>query len=289
MARIILLGASGFIGSNLLLELKKQNYEIKAMINKKKLSITVPNFSGNILTPKILDRVLKKDDIVINLIGQISKNHKNFIQTNILGSINLLDSCYRKKVKKIIFLSSINVYGENTKSPSLETDSLKPLTTYGHVKMLSEELYKSYAKTYDLNIILLRLSNVYGPKKKLGFISNLINSINNKKIKNIAFNDGKQYRDLLFIDDVIIGIMSSLKNSRKGFHIYNLCSGKRYSVKNIIKIIEKLSSKQVNVKFSDIIPDEKCIWGDNSKANKLLNFSPTVNLIDGLFITIQKS
>jgi nucleoside-diphosphate-sugar epimerase len=288
MSRIILLGASGFIGSNLLPELKKQNYEIKAMINKKNLSFIVPNFSGNILTPKILDRVLKKDDIVINLIGQISKNHKNFIQTNILGSINLLDSCYRKKVKKIIFLSSINVYGENTKSPSLETDSLKPLTTYGHVKMLTEELYKSYANTYDLNIILLRLSNVYGPNKKMGFISNLISSINNKKIKNIAFNSGKQYRDLLFIDDVIIGIISSLKNSTKGFHIYNLCSGKRYSVKNIIKIIEKLSSKQVNVKFSDIIPDEKCIWGDNSKANKLLNFSPTVSLTNGLSLTLKK-
>jgi nucleoside-diphosphate-sugar epimerase len=288
MSRIILLGASGFIGSNLLLELKKQNYEIKAMINKKKLSITVPNFSGNILTPKSLDRVLKKDDIVINLIGQISKNHKNFIQTNILGSINLLDSCYRKQVKKIIFLSSINVYGENTKSSSLETDSLKPVSTYGNIKMLTEEIYKSYANTYGLNIILLRLSNVYGPNKKKGFITNLINSLNNKQINNIAYNNGKQYRDLLFIDDVIIGIMSSLKNSNNGFHIYNLCSGKRFSIKKIIKIIEKLSSKQVNVKFSNTIPDEKCIWGNNSKANRLLNFSPAVSLTDGLFLTIQK-
>jgi UDP-glucose 4-epimerase len=288
MSRIILLGASGFIGSNLLLELKKQNYAIKAMVNKKKLSIVVPNFSGNILTPKSLDRVLKKDDIVINLIGQISKNHKNFVQTNILGSINLLDSCYRKQVKKIIFLSSINVYGENTKSSSLETDSLKPLTTYGHVKMLTEEIYKSYAKIYDLNIILLRLSNVYGPNKKMGFITNLINSLNNKKINNIAYNNGKQYRDLLFIDDVILGIMSCLKNSTNGFHIYNLCSGKCFSIKNIIKIIEKLSSKKVNVTFSNIIPDEKCIWGNNSKANQFLNFSPTVSLTDGLLLTIQK-
>ncbi len=288
MSRIILLGASGFIGSNLLLELKKQNYAIKAMINKKKLSIVVPNFSGNILTPRSLDRVLKKDDIVINLIGQISKNHKNFVQTNILGSINLLDSCYRKQVKKIIFLSSINVYGENTKSSSLETDSLKPLTTYGHVKMLTEEIYKSYANIYGLNIILLRLSNVYGPNKKMGFITNLINSLNNKKINNIAYNNGKQYRDLLFIDDVILGIMSCLKNSTNGFHIYNLCSGKRFSIKNTIRIIEKLSFKKVNVTFSDIIPDEKCIWGNNSKANKLLNFSPTVSLTDGLLLTIQK-
>ena len=289
MSRIIVLGASGFIGSNLLLELKKQNYEIKAMINKQKLSVVVPNFSGNILTPKSLDRILKKDDIVINLIGQISKNHKIFIQTNILGSINLLDSCYKKKVKKIIFLSSINVYGENTKSSSLETDSLKPLTKYGNVKMLTEEIYKSYANTYGLNIILLRLSNVYGPNKKVGFISNLINSLNNKKINNIAYNNGKQYRDLLFIDDVIIGIMLCLKNSSNGFHTYNLSSGKRFSIKKIIKIIEKLSSKQVIVTFSNIVPDEKCIWGNNSKANRLLNFSPTVSLTAGLFLTIQKS
>ena len=82
--------------------------------------------------------------------------------------------------------------------------------------------------------------------------------------------------------------MSSLKNSTTGFHIYNLCSGKRFSIKNIIKIIEKLSSKQVNVTFSDIVPDEKCIWGNNSKASKLLNFSPKVSLTDGLLLTLKK-
>ena len=287
MSRIIILGASGFIGFNLLNELKKQNFQIKAMIFKKKLHIKVPHFSGNILTPKSLDSILKKGDIVINLTGQISENPTNFIQTNVLGSINLLDSCYRKKVEKIIFLSSINVYGENCKSPSLETDSLKPLTTYGHVKMLTEEIYKSYADIYDLNITILRLSNIYGPNKKSGFIANLINSLNDKKIKNIVNNNGNQYRDFLHIDDAIIGIILAIKNRNNGLDIYNLSSGKRFSIKKIIKIIEKSSTKKVNAKFSNNTPDEKCIWANNSKANKKLNFSPTVSLTDGLFLTIK--
>ncbi len=69
-------------------------------------------------------------------------------------------------------------------------------------------------------------------------------------------------------------------------HIYNLSSGKRFSIKKIIEIIKKLFTKKVNAKFSNNTPDEKCIWANNSKANKKLNFSPTVSLTDGLFLTI---
>ena len=102
MSRIILLGVTGFIGSNLLNELKKQNFQVKVMIHKKNPKILVQNFSGNILTTKKLDSILKKGDVVVNLTGQISQNQSNFIHTNILGAINLLDSCYKKKVKKVI-------------------------------------------------------------------------------------------------------------------------------------------------------------------------------------------
>lgn len=288
MSRIILLGATGFIGSELLKELKKQNFHVKAMIHKQKPKISVQNFSGNIMTSKKLDSVFQKNDIVINLTGQISKNPKIFIYTNILGSINLLNSCRKKKVKKVIFLSSINVYGENSKKPSLETDSLKPLTLYGQVKLLAEEIYKSYAKLHGINITLLRLSNIYGPNKKTGFVTNLVNSLNNKKIKNIAYNKGEQYRDLLFIDDAINGIISAIKDSKHGFSIYNISSGKKYSIKKIIQIIEQISDQKVNVEFSNEIPDEKCIWASYSKANKNLNFSPTINLEDGLCMMIKK-
>jgi len=288
MSRIILLGATGFIGSNLLNELKKYDYEIIVMVHKKNLKINFPHFSGNILIPQNLNSILKKDDIVINLIGQISNNHKNFIQTNILGSINLLDSCYKKKVKKVIYLSSINVYGENSKHASLETDFLKPQSFYGRIKMLSEEIYKSYAHTHGMNVTILRLSNVFGPNKKLGFIANLINSLNDKKIKNIAYNNGHQYRDLLFIDDAVTGIISAIKNSKNGFNIYNISTGKRYSVKKIIEIIEKLSTKKVNVKFSNEIPDEKCIWANFTKARNKLNFLPSITLKDGIFLILEK-
>jgi nucleoside-diphosphate-sugar epimerase len=287
MSRIILLGATGFIGSNLLNELKKQNFQVKAMTHKKSLKISSPNFSGNIMIPKKLDLILKKDDIVINLIGQISKNQKKFIQTNILGSINLLESCYKKKVKKVIFLSSINVYGENLKSPSLETDTLKPITLYGQIKLLTEEIYKSYADLYEIDVTVLRLSNIYGPNKKSGFIANLINSLYDKKIKNVAYNNGNQYRDLLFIDDAISAIISAIKNSKNGLNIYNISSGKRYSIKKIILTIEQLSKKKVNVRFSNNVPDEKCIWANYSKAYRYLNFSPIVSLDEGLCLILK--
>lgn len=288
MSRIILLGATGFIGSNLLNELKKYDYEIIVIVHKKNLKINFPHFSVNILIPQNLDSILKKGDIVINLIGQISNNHKNFIQTNILGAINLLDSCYKKKIKKVICISSINVYGENSKYASLETDSLKPQSFYGRIKMLSEEIYKSYAQTHGINVTILRLSNVFGPNKKLGFIANLINSLNDKKIKNIAYNKGRQYRDLLFIDDAVVGIISAIKNSKNGLNIYNISSGKRYSVKKIIEIIEKLSAKKVNVRFSNEIPDEKCIWANFTKAKNKLNFLPSTTLKDGIFLILEK-
>jgi len=288
MSRIILLGGSGFIGSNLLTQLEAQNFEVKTMFHKKKLKTNSKNFYGNILEPKKLDSVLKKDDIVINLVGQTSKIQTNFIETNILGAINLLDSCYKNKVRQLIFLSSINVYGENMKTPSKETDLLNPITFYGKIKSLTEEIYSSWAENYGINVTILRLSNIYGPKKKSGFIANLVNSTVNKKIENIAFNHGNQYRDLLYVDDVVNGIILAIKTPQKGFNIYNLSSGKRYSIKKIISIIEQLSGKKVNVKYSNQIPDEKCIWANNLKAQRFLKFSPTVNLKDGLELMIKK-
>ena len=88
--------------------------------------------------------------MVINLIGQVDLNLQKFIETNIVGSLNLLKSSIDNNVKKIILISSINVYGENKNTPSKETDKLFPLANYGMIKMINEKLYENFSNLHDM-------------------------------------------------------------------------------------------------------------------------------------------
>ncbi|HEV2193247.1 MAG TPA: NAD-dependent epimerase/dehydratase family protein [Nitrosopumilaceae archaeon] len=286
MQKIILVGGSGFIGKSLLPKLVKEKFQVKTMIHNNDLDIEIQTFKGDILSPGMLDSEISRGDIVINLIGQTTSNVGNLVELNIMGGLNLLDSCIKKKAKEIILISSINVYGENMKTPSKEIDPLKPETTYGIVKMMAEKIYEYYSKTYDLNITILRLSHVYGPRKKAGIVSNLMTSIKNKKSVTL-YDKGKQSRDLLYIDDATDGIIQAIKTHRSGFNIFNISSGKKYMIKDLVKTIEKITHKKLNVKLDAKIQDERCIWADNSKAQKLIKFKPQIDIEKGLKLTIE--
>ena len=86
------------------------------------------------------------------------------------------------KIKGIILISTINVYGENLERSSKETDNLNPKTNYGIVKMITESIYKKFSEQYGINVTVLRLANIYGPTKKTGFLNTIVNSIADKKI-----------------------------------------------------------------------------------------------------------
>lgn len=282
----IILGGSGFLGRSLIQKLHEEKFHVKVMIHDNDIKISTEKFKGNILSAGALDKEISQGDIVVNLIGQYDGDIPKFIDLNITGGLNLLNSCIRKKVNQIILISSMNVYGENMKYSSKETDLPKPQTLYGIVKLLTEKIYEYYSKLYGLNIIVLRLSNLYGPYKKSGYIANLINLIKDKRPL-YAYNNGRQLRDLLFVDDASNGIILTIKKPQKGFTIFNISSGKRYLIKDIIKIIENISQKKLNIKRSCSIPDEKCIWADNSKAKKILKFCPQTNIEEGLKITVD--
>lgn len=103
----------------------------------------------------------------------------------------------KSKNIKIIFASSINVYGENCRYPSRETDEPKPMNSYGMVKFLTEQLYKKYSELYNIDVTILRFSNIYGKNKKSGIIRKIIKSRSNEPV-NFTYN-GNQQRDFLFI------------------------------------------------------------------------------------------
>jgi len=284
MKKIIILGGSGFIGTSLIPKLENK-FNVKVMIHQNNHISKIQSFRGDILAPISLEKEISKGCTVINLIGQSSSNSRDAINVNVLGGINLLNICVKKHAN-VILLSSINVYGENLKTCSKETNSLNSITPYGSMKIITEKIYEYYSKFHNLDVTILRLSHIYGPNKKIGIISNLINSCFNKK--SITFhNHGKQLRDFLYIDDAINGIIQTLENHLSGFTVLNISSGKRYAINDIVKIIEEITSKKLNISFDSKFIDEKCVCADNSKARKLIDFKPQIGIEKGLRLTIN--
>lgn len=287
MNSILVLGGAGFVGRSLIKKLIENKFRVKALVYKKDIRYNIKKFKGDILFPGILNEHIENGDIIVNLIGQLTGSDVKFSDLNIKGGLNLLQSCLNKKNIKIILISSLNVYGENLKRASKESDLPKPTTIYGNIKLLTEKIYQNYSDVHDRDVTVLRLSNLYGPEKKSGPISNMISSLKNKKYFS-AYNKGKQLRDFIFIEDATDGILAAIKNTQPGFQIFNISTGKRYMIKNVAKLIEKISKKKLRIRLNPKIPDERCIWANNSKAKRILKFSPKISLEKGLKFTIDQ-
>lgn len=286
MSKILLLGGTGFLGNSLLKELENE-HSIKLMTHNNDSIFNVKKFQGNILKKSSFKTEITSDSIILNLVGQLTPNLEQFVNSNIIGGLNLLNSCIEQKVNQIILISTINVYGDNFKKPSKENDPLNPKTHYGVVKMINEKIYQYFSESYGIDISVLRMAGLYGPTKKSGFIPHLLKSINEKSIKPVLYNDGKQYRDLIHVDDAVRGIVKIINKPQKGFQVFNISSGKRHSMKKIVSLIETRSKKNIAIKYSSETPDERCIWADFSKAKKILNFEPTISFEKGLNETID--
>ena len=215
---ILITGATGFIGKHLVKKIP--NYNMAIDQNGKNIDLRIRK--------EVLK--IKKADIVIHLAGKIpsEKNYsKNiFFEHNILGTLNILEYCIKKKVKKMIFVSSY-VYGNPKKTPTNEKHEIKPHNTYTKSKVLCEELCKIYAEKYKIEIIILRPFNIFGNlQKDDSLISNIIKSIKNNSHITIINKNNK--RDYLFIDD-LIDVIVKLIDYKCKFEIFNIGSGKSYS------------------------------------------------------------
>ena len=286
MTNILLLGGTGFIGKSLLSELEQKN-SINMMIHNSDLETTAQKFKGNILSTNSFVNQINDDQVIINLLGQTTSNESDFFTLNIIGALNLLNSCIQKKIKGIILISTINVYGENLERSSKETDNLNPKTTYGIVKMITESIYKQFSEKYGINVTVLRFANIYGPTKKIGFLNTIINSMVDKTIIPICYHDGKQERDFLFLNDAIDSIKKAIDYDHNGFQIFNISSGNKISINSIVLKIEEFTNSKIIMEYSYKITDEQFIWADNSKAKKFLNFKPEYDIDSGLKSSIN--
>ena len=294
---ILVIGNSGLIGNALVQKLiKKQIRLICYDISKPKYSSEILFIKGSIEDLKILSKKTKniKIDVVVHLaaflgVKNTEKNKLECLNTNILGTINVLDFCVKKKVKKIIFSSSSEVYGEGGKNFLREDFFLKPKSIYGITKVVNEEYIKAYCSKFKLNFNICRFFNIYGPNQRDEFvIPNFINKIKKNQIIEI-YGSGNQVRCFCYVDDavdiLIKLIFSKIKN--KTFNIGN--NNEPTKIIDLAKLIYKLTQKKIRLKKVDFIDSDRSSTREIyvrkpniSKAIKELNYSPKTKLIDGI-------
>jgi dTDP-glucose 4,6-dehydratase len=300
MMRILVTGAAGFIGSHLCEALLKKGYKVKALVryNSRQNKGWLENISnknleiifGDVTDFDSVMYAIKNCDYVFNLAASISvpysfKNPQTFIDTNILGALNVFraSSLNKKKIKKIIQVSSSEVYGNNLiKDKNILTEETITISEspYAATKIASDNLAMSMYKASGLPIVVARPFNTFGPRQSLrAVIPTLITqfiSLNNKK-NFIKIGNLKTSRDFVYIKDTVAGLVSLLKKSCKPGEIYNICTGKSFTIKSIISNLILITKKNPKILVSKKrlrLADVFDLRGSYKKLTKSNNWSP---------------
>lgn len=321
---ILITGGAGFIGSEFAKFLLLKGNEVKILDN---LEYGYrDNFEDNEYLNRnfILDDIrnenfikyLKNIDVVIHLAGisalpECESNPTKAVDINITGFTNVLNACRESNVKKIIFSSTSAIYENNNPNDIYKEDMIVyPNLIYATTKYMAEQICKSYSQNYDMDIIICRFFNIYGPhqdfkRKYPPFTSYLIKEIING-VKPTIFNTSNVKRDYIYVED-LMEYMYKMINSDKKYNseIFNLCSGEGYSALEIASLIFKILNKNMEYnigdpnKFWDKYEElfnknynlnrkriEKEVFknsiGSNIKAVKEFNYTPKITMQDGI-------
>ena len=294
MGEILLIGSSGFLGSHFVHFLNGKGFDstniyhinndnAEYINSKNKFKVDLNNFSG-------LCSVLKSvnPEYIVNFAGQISGSKlSQFVNTNFLGPLNLLEciSSFDCNVKRIVLIGSAAEYGINKNFPLKEDASPLYINDYGFSKHLQKLLSKYILQRDGLPIVIARPFNIIGSGMSSSLaIGTFIDKIK-KTPKNGVVKVGnlQAYRDYLDVEDVCTAIKKIMINGKNGSE-YNICSGKKFKMQDILDMLISISGKKITVESktpSNQEPDES--YGDNSKLRDELDWGSEISLYDSLY------
>ncbi|MGI0026213.1 MAG: NAD-dependent epimerase/dehydratase family protein [Nitrosopumilaceae archaeon] len=288
MKKILITGHTGFLGTHLANKLMKQYYVLG--ISKNSTRLPIKQIRKDIV--KITADEVPNDVYCIIHLAAITdveycqNNPAKCFQINAQGTQNMLEIA-RKINSKFLYLSTSHVYGHPKQLPIPEDHPRNPASIYATSKLVGEIIAESYARSYGMDVSILRLFSVYGIRSPPHLV---IAKIIAQLLSNDVIELGNLYprRDFVYIDDVIASIALVMKKS-KGFNVFNVGSGKSYSILEICNMLKRLGGKNIRVKSLKSLSRKneiKNITSDSTKIKKL-GWVPATTIHVGLQKTLQ--
>ena len=303
---ILITGGCGFIGSHLtefflskgtkvyVLDKKGKRFSPDWLDKYKNKDLKI--YYNDVRNKKFVEKLVKKVDYVIHLAALISIPHsykypEDHINTNIIGTFNILENC-KKYNKKCIITSSSETYGSGVKFPMDENHRLFAQSPYAATKISADQLALSYYNSFNTKVKIIRPFNCFGPRQSpRAVIPNMILQIINRN-KNIKIGNVKTFRDYTFVDDLCNAYWKLYKLEKGYGELYNVGSGKTVQIKKIFQILSKMSEFKSHLKtekrrFRPSKSEVIKLHSSNIKFKKNFNWTPKYNLEKGLFKTLS--
>ena len=302
---VLVTGAAGFIGSHLCQRLLAAGNRIIGLDNFDAFydpAIKRANIAqciktggfelatGDIRDAEFVENILKNHDIdiIVHLAAKAGvrgsiEDPLSYADTNVNGTVVMLEAARKYTIDKFIFASSSNVYGNNEKVPFCETDNVDfPISPYAATKKAGELICHVYSHLYNMNITCLRFFTVYGSRQRPDLAIHKFARLIETGQAIPLFGDGSMRRDHTYIDDIIDGVVAAMA-ACEGFEIYNLGNSTPVRLDELASEIEKAIGKKAIINRLPEQPgDVKQTYADVTKASRQLSYNPETEIADGL-------
>lgn len=264
--KIMIIGAAGFIGTNLTIQLAKNNDNNITLVDKCRSffsviesmsfdNVSIKEASFELVTD--FDELVSGQEVIYHLVSTTVPTTSNQhisqeLLANVVVSANLFEACIRNKVKKVVFISSGGtVYGKEVGCPLKEDTATKPISAYGVQKVTIENLLYLYQYMYGLDYRVIRLANPYGPYQRPNGVLGAVTTFTYKALKReeiTVYGDGSVVRDFIYIDDAIRAILN-IVNGESEYKTYNLGCGYGTSIKQVLDTIHDELKIDMNIVY----------------------------------------
>lgn len=301
-SKVVVTGGAGFIGSHLvqrLLDLGAEVTVIDNLLHGDKIEhLPRPEnlfiYEADVRDTEILPRILRDKDIIFHLaavlgVEEAQLNPFEVLDVEIQGTVNVLNLAVNNGIKRVIFASSSEVYGDS-EDPMKEEAALSPRSTYAVAKLAGEEYCRAFCQKYGMEYAILRYFNVYGPRQDERFVISRFVTMALSNQPMLIYGDGRQGRDFTYIDDAVDMSLLAAIQPKARFQTINIGTGMMTAINEVADLITQALDKRYRVKRVHIDYDEKrsrrvevfTRVADTTRIRELLHYEHKVSLESGI-------